>query len=89
MSKNLVQQAYINLNFTLDGPAFKKQRLALLELEENISIPENVKNALNGLTSMTDYIADIAYDYFNLDCLLVERESEPITEQGDTPYGQK
>ena len=66
-------QAIEDLFKRIDGPLFKKQRLAILELIDG-DIGAEKAEMLEGIQSLLDQIADIAYDSFGIDCLYLEDE---------------
>lgn len=61
----------------IDGPLFKEQRRAILQLLEwKVSnkpmLTDEQVIALEGLINLLDEIADCAHDVYGKDCLLVE-----------------
>jgi len=69
-------QAIEDLFKRIDGPLFKEQRLAILNLIEDSQLCDYTKEMLEGVQSLLDEIADIAYDSFGIDCLYLESPHE-------------
>lgn len=59
-----------NLFKNIDGPLFKRQRLAILNLIDG-DICAEAAEALEGIQTLLDQVADIAYDSFGIDCLFL------------------
>jgi hypothetical protein len=68
--------------FDLDGPLFKEQRRLLCRIAESIRRREQYRftdrdgELLEGLTEMTDAIADQAHDRHGIDCLLNNEDGD-------------
>lgn len=68
----------------IDGPLFKQQRLDLLNainiIANDIASTSQkyelgIVESLEGLQNLLDAVADIAHDYYNIDCLMTEDEN--------------
>ncbi len=68
----------------IDGPLFRKQRLALLEVFD-LGITAEMSELLDGLVNLLDEIADQAHDRYGVDCLLEEPEDDQAEEASDVP----
>ena len=64
------RSAAVTASFELDGPQFREQRHLMLELRASSRLEPSERKLLDGLIELTDHIADVAHDKYNLDCLL-------------------
>lgn len=70
-----------NLLKNIDGPLFKRQRIAVLDLIDG-DIGAEKAEMLEGIQNLLDKVADIAHDTFGIDCLFVQDDYE------DDPYDE-
>ena len=69
------KRAEITVDLVLDGPLFREQRRALLDLQDRHAVLSSEERELiGGLIEMLDHVADIAHDRYDLDCLLEEAD---------------
>ena len=56
----------------IDGPLFRKQRAALLDVLQ-LKLAKEPHDLLAGVVELLDAVADQAHDRYGIDCLLEEK----------------